>query len=87
VLQRMTDASGGNAVHGLKIIPFNNTHALLLLHPFLSPSLPSAVCPSLPILAIYTTVLLWMLIPEPTVADCDLLHIDLPPGELWGGGT
>lgn len=37
--------------------------------------------------AIYTTVLLWMLIPEPTVADCDLLHIDLPPGELWGGGT
>lgn len=41
----------------------------------------------IPIVAIYTTVLLWMLIPEPTVADCDLLHIDLPPGELWGGGT
>lgn len=41
----------------------------------------------LPIPAIYTTLMLWMLTPEPTVADCDLLQIDLPPGELWGGGT
>lgn len=36
----------------------------------------------LPISAVYTTVLLWLLTPEPTVADCEELQIDFPPWEL-----
>ncbi|GAB5036844.1 heat shock protein [Nannochloropsis oceanica] len=32
--------------------------------------------------AVYTTVLLWLLTPEPTVADCEELQIDFPPWEL-----